>query len=184
MRHGYLCLAEASRSRRLNPKAQSYATRSARLDRVILGLSELNSRRPYIPTWMASPSQAYPRQRSDLARRRFYAWPVPHLAGDRVAAECARSRNADSAHGSTPSAHDVCCSLDLSGQTCQDIDLLDAASLCASNGSTVPVGGSAPRAERADPSCNLLAGSGRHTGRMAYPCGVCARVAIANVARN
>ena len=38
--------------------------------------------------------------------------------------------------------------------------------------------------ERADPSCNLLAGSGKHTGGMAHPCGVCARVAIANVARD
>ena len=38
--------------------------------------------------------------------------------------------------------------------------------------------------ERPDPSCNLLAGSGKHTGRMAYPCGICVRAAIANLARD
>src|SRR6266403_2341266 len=132
---------------------------------------------------MDSTSQAYPRQRSGLACRRFYAWPISHLAGDRVAAECARSRNADGAHGSAPSAHDVCSSLDLAGRACQDIALQAAASVGASNGSVVSIDRTASGVERADPSFNLLAGSGRHSGGMAYPWGICARVEIAKLAR-
>ncbi len=97
---------------------------------------------------------------------------------------CARSRNADGAHGSTSSAHDVCGSLDLAGRAGQDIDFRAAASVVRLMDRSFRSAALHQVWSAADPSCNLLAGSGRHTGRMAYPCGVCAGVAIANVARN
>ena len=93
---------------------------------------------------------------------------------------CTRSRLLTVAHGSTSSAHDACTSLDLAGCVaeatcctgCRMVRANVMRQLFQSTGLLSKCGA------HADPSCNLLAGSGSTLVGMAHTCGVCARVAI------
>ena len=103
MRHGPLWLAKANQSRRLNPKAQSYATRSSRLGRVIMDFCRFvfSSALVYLQ-WMAARSPGLaPHGVQGWRAWSFFAGTVADLDCDRFSIISARSRSAHGAHGST-----------------------------------------------------------------------------------